>query len=149
MSTTTRDEATVEKAAFPQPDPNEAGRPFWQALRDGALTFQRCSACGKGWLPARSHCPGCLCPDWTREQASGRARLVSWVVYRMAYHPAFASRLPYTVAVVELEEGPRMISNIVRADPQTLCIDQPLSLVIEDESGTAVPRFVPATGQGA
>lgn len=144
MSTAPHDDVT-----FPQPDPSEAGRPFWQSLREGVLTFQRCSACGKGWLPARSHCPGCLSPEWTRESASGRARLVSWVVYRMAYHPAFASRLPYTVAVVELAEGPRMISNIVQTDPQTLHIDQPLSLVIEDESGTSVPRFMPASVQGA
>ena len=149
MSSAAHQEPTVAEAAFPQPEPIELGRPFWQSLRDGALTFQRCGACGKGWLPARAHCPGCLSPQWTRERASGRARLISWVVYRMAYHPAFEGRLPYTVAVVELEEGPRMISNIVRADPQTLRIDQPLSLVIEQETGVSVPRFVPAKGQGA
>ena len=139
---------TAAQDAFPQPEPIEMGRPFWDSLRDGWLTFQRCDACGEGWLPARAHCPGCLSPQWTRERASGRAKLISWVVYRIAYHPAFESRLPYTVAVVELEEGPRMISNVVHADPQTLRIDQPLSLVIEQEAGVCVPHFLPASGPG-
>lgn len=133
----------VQPHEFPQPDPNEAGRPFWEALRGGALTFQRCKACNKGWLPARSHCPNCLSDDWSRENANGRARLVSWVVYRIAYHPAFAERLPYIVAVVELEEGPRMISNIVQAQPESLQMDMALRLVIESEGEVSVPRFVP------
>lgn len=129
--------------AFPQPEPTELSRPFWDALHDGALTFQRCAPCGRGWLPARAHCPHCLSSDWRRERASGDARLVSWVVYRVAYHPAFEHRLPYTVAVVELAEGPRMISNVV-GPADGLHIDQPLRLVVQDESGVAVPRFEPA-----
>jgi hypothetical protein len=130
---------------FPKPDPSEAGRPFWQALREGALTFQRCDACHQAWLPARSHCPHCLSDEWHREHANGRARLISWVVYRMAYHPAFAHRLPYIVAVIELDEGPRMISNVIQAKPESLHLDMALSLVIENESGVSVPRFVPAS----
>jgi uncharacterized protein len=130
---------------FPQPDPGEAGRPFWEGLSAGALTFQRCKACGKGWLPARSHCPHCLSDEWAREKSHGQARLISWVVYHMAYHPAFAQRLPYIVAVIQLDEGPRMISNIVQAKPESLKIDMALSLVIENESGVSVPRFVPAS----
>lgn len=70
---------------------------------------------------------------------------MSWVVYHIAYHPAFANRLPYNVAVVELDEGPRMISNVVQIDdPERLVIDQRLRLVFEDEGATAVARFAPA-----
>ena len=76
--------------------------------------------------------------------SKGNGTLVSWVVYHTVFHPAFESRLPYTVAVVALDEGPRMLSNVVRTDPKSLRIDQRLHLVIEDEDGTAVPRFVPA-----
>ena len=66
------------------------------------------------------------------------------MVYHVAFHPAFAKRLPYNVAIVELDEGPRLISNVVGvADAKTLKIDQRLWLVIEDENGTAVPRFKP------
>ena len=96
-------------------------------------------------MPARSECPACLADQWRWEKAGGGARLVSWVVYHTAFHPAFANRLPYNVAVVELDEGPRLISNVVGIeDAETLKIDQRLRLVIEDESGTAVPRFAPS-----
>jgi uncharacterized OB-fold protein len=67
------------------------------------------------------------------------------VVYHRAPNAAFNSRVPYTVAIVELDEGPRMTTNIVGVeDPQSLQIEQRLSLRIEQEAGLAVPRFVPA-----
>ena len=134
----------AESVALPEPDLSELGRPFWDALKQGQLTFQRCTGCGHAWLPARSECPQCLRASWTREPAKGDATLVSWVVYRHAYHPAFAQRLPYAVAVVQLAEGPRMITNIVGADPQQLRIDQQLRLRIEADGELAVPRFTPA-----
>ena len=135
----------MSETTFPAPQTDELTRPFWDTLKaSGTLTFQRCKACGNAWLPARSECPNCLAADWEREAARGGATLVSWVVYHMAYHPAFEKRLPYTVAVVALDEGPRMMSNIVGADPATLRIDQRLRLVVQDEDGTPVPRFTPA-----
>lgn len=117
-------------------------QPFWEAVANGSLTFQRCPACSHSWLPARGECPRCLAaePDW--ERASGSARLVSWTVYHTAYHPAFVDRLPYNVAIVELTEGPRMISNLVDVDdPETLRIGQSLQLVIQKEGLLSVPRF--------
>ena len=130
--------------ALPEPDMSELGRPFWDRLQQGHLSFQRCSACGHAWLPARSECPQCLGDAWQREDAKGEGTLVSWVVYHQGYHPAFGQRLPYTVAIVQLAEGPRMISNIVGADPKSLRIDQPLRLRIEPDGPLAVPRFTPA-----
>ena len=128
----------------PAPEHNEINAPYWDSLAQGRLCFQRCTQCGHAWLPPRSECPACLCDEPRWEQATGSARLVSWVIYHIAYHPAFKDRLPYNVAVVELDEGPRLISNIVGVDDaQRLIIDQPLRLVIEDEGGTAVPRFAP------
>lgn len=129
----------------PAPELTELSAPFWNSLKSGVLSFQRCQACGHAWLPARSECPGCLAADWAWAPASGSARLISWVVFHVAYHKAFEHRLPYNVAVVELDEGPRLISNVVGvADAQTLRIGQRLRLQIEDEGGTAVPRFAPA-----
>jgi uncharacterized OB-fold protein len=132
-------------ADVPLPVRDELSGPYWDALAQGQLTFQRCRRCGHVWLPARSECPRCLECDWAREIASGDARLVSWVVYHHAFHPAFAERLPYTVAVVELAEGPRLISNVIDAgDPETLTIDRPLRLIIERAFGISIPRFIPA-----
>jgi uncharacterized OB-fold protein len=136
---------SADLAAFPLPETDALSAPYWQALQEGHLTFQQCSACERSWLPARSECPHCLSPSWRWERAGGRARLISWVVYHVAFHPAFKDRLPYIVAVVELAEGPRLISNIGggNGDPETLHIDQPLKLVIDDEHGVALPRFTP------
>lgn len=128
----------------PGPEITDLNRPYWEGLKEGRHQFQCCSGCGHRWLPARSECPNCLGDGWSWQTASGHAQLVSWVVYRIAYHASFASRLPYTVAVVQLEEGPRMFSNIIGADAASLRIDMPLRMVIEDEGGTAVARFTPA-----
>ncbi len=135
---------TEEKTApgFPAPQPDATSAPYWQALAEGRLSFQRCSACGNAWLPPRSECPRCLSARWQWETASGKAKLVSWVVYHHGYHPYFESRLPYNVAVVELAEGPRLMSNVVEAD-RALRIEMPLRLVIQRESGIALPRFKP------
>ncbi len=133
-----------EKAAALRPPADPLGDQFWQSLKEGRLTFQRCKHCGNAWLPVRSECPRCLEADWAWENASGAARLISWVVYHRAFHEAFADRVPYTVAVVELTEGPRMTSNIIGAgDPEALKIDQALRLVIEPDFGLFVPRFTP------
>ncbi len=135
----------METATVPAPEHDALNTPYWDSLARGALVFQRCKQCGHAWLPVRSECPHCLAVDWGWEKAAGGAKLVSWVVYHTAYHPAFASRLPYTVAVVELDEGPRMISNVTGLDAsKPLRIEQRLRLVVQDEGGTAVPRFTPA-----
>lgn len=117
--------------------------PYWDGLAAGALKFQACG-CGHRWLPPREACPACLRGDqWSWREAGGRARLVSWVVYHTAYHPAFADRVPYNVALVELDEGPRMITNIL-APNAALAADMRLALRIEDEGGIAVARFAPS-----
>ena len=127
----------------PAPDVTDLNRPYWDALKAGHHTFQRCKICGHAWLPARDECPECLGEEWFWEQAGGRATLVSWVVYRFAYHASFAQRMPYNVAVVQLEEGPRMISNIVGVSPDALRIDASLNMVLESEGPFTVPRFTP------
>ena len=124
---------------LPKPEPTELSRPFWEALRDGHLVFQRCGS-GHAFLPARRDCPACLRPDAQWERASGKGHLVSWVVYHTAYHPGFESRLPYNVALVELAEGPRLLTNIV--DPnEALVADAPVELKIEWEGDAALARF--------
>ena len=132
-----------EAPAFPAPQRNEVTEPYWKALDEGRLVFQRCRACKHAWLPARTECPRCLGRESSWETASGKGKLVSWVVYHHGYHPYFAARLPYTVAVVELAEGPRLISGLVSTG-RPLAIDLPLTLAIEREAGVALPRFKPA-----
>lgn len=130
-------------AEVPLPQVTPLTEPYWSGLKAGELRFQRCGNCRNAWLPAREECPRCLSDVVTWETSAGRARLISWVVYHSAVHPAFADRLPYNVAVVELDEGPRLISNINAAE-ERLAIELPLTLSIEPESGVNVARFTPA-----
>jgi uncharacterized OB-fold protein len=133
---------TTAPPAIDLPEPSELMAEFRAALAEGRLTIQRCSRCSTAWLPQREHCPNCLSPDWERETASGRASVVSWVVYHRAYHPAFADRVPYNVVVVELEEGPRMVSNVVGiTEAEGLRIGTALRVVFEREGDVPVARF--------
>ena len=125
--------------AFPSPDVNELTRPYWDALREGRLVFQRCR-CGNAWLPARRECPECLGTDWAWTPASGKGRLVSWVVYHTVYHEAFRDRIPYNVAIVELDEGPRLITNMVDAN-DSLRGDAKVELAVGREGDVALARF--------
>ncbi len=93
-------------------DIDEINAPFWEGLKKGHLLFQACK-CGNNWLPPRRLCPKCLGEEIQWQQASGIGKVVSWVVYHVAYHPEFKDKLPYNVAIVRLEEGPQMITNIV------------------------------------
>jgi uncharacterized OB-fold protein len=128
----------------PHRTPPHASAAAWLE-QDGRLFFMRCSKCRHAFLPVREECPACLADQLITEEASGSARLVSWVVYRDPAAAMSGRSLPYTVAIVELTEGPRMISNIVGvADPETLRIDQSLALIFQHEEGRAIPRFTPA-----
>ena len=124
---------------FPVPEITPLNEPYWTGLAAGKLQYQRCQRCAHAWLPAREDCPNCLHADWSWQTASGRAKLISWVRFHIAYHPAFKDRVPYNVAVVELEEGPRLISNLVGEGAPA--IERALRLVIEQEAGVALPRF--------
>jgi len=128
----------------PLPVITTVSAPYWQSLEQGVLCYQHC-ACGHRWLPPRPECPACLGSDWKWARACGRARLVSWVVYHTAYHEAFAAELPYNVSLVELEEGPRLISNVIGcADGRGLKAEMALELAVEYEQSVALARFRPA-----
>jgi uncharacterized OB-fold protein len=128
---------------IPSPAITPVNEPYWAGLDAGELRFQRCGACGNAWLPAREECPRCLEDAVSWEASAGRGRIISWVVYHQAVHPSFADRLPYNVAVVELDEGPRVITNI-KAPVEELAIEQPVVVVIEREADVSVARFAPA-----
>ncbi len=132
--------ATNESFAIPQPDITDLNRPHWDGLKEGVLKFQRCGACGHAWLPTREDCPNCLHHGAEWEAASGKGRLISWVVYHVSFNKAFTDKVPYNVSVVELAEGPRVITNIVNPD-QGLKGDAPVELVVEQEDGVALARF--------
>lgn len=126
--------------SFPLPEPTPLSKPYWDALAERRLTFQRCRKCNHAWLPPRAECPECLAAEWDWATASGKGRVISWVVYHHAYHEAFKDRVPYNVTLVELDEGPRLITNIVNPEAG-LQAERPVELRIQDEHGVALARF--------
>ncbi len=118
-------EAAVEYRK-PLPFPSETTRPFWEGLAAGELRLQRCSDCGRYVYYPRSLCPHCMCQDLVWVKASGRGRLYTYTIVRRAMNPAFQEDVPYVFAIVELEEGPRMTTNIVNCALEALRVDMPV-----------------------
>jgi uncharacterized protein len=129
----------------PMPAADEASRPFFEGAAAGKLMLMRCASCRTYRYPSRDRCDVCWSTDTEWVEASGRGTLHSWVVFHQVYHPAFADRVPYNVAQVELEEGPRITSNVVDAAHETLRAGMPLEVVFERVGDdVAVPKFRPA-----
>jgi len=128
--------------SFPVPEITEINRPYWQSLAKGQLMFQHCLSCGSNRLPARANCPNCLSPEAEWQRANGWGKVVSWVVYHHAYADHLKSQVPYDVSIVELDEGPRLLTNITNSNAgRALGIGQRVRLKIETVKGVALARF--------
>jgi hypothetical protein len=113
-----------ETKALPQPTPLSA--PYWQAAREGRLVVQRCAACGHRQLYPRSLCTECSSERVEWMDASGRGRVKSFTVIRRAVSAAYEPEVPYVVALIELAEGPTLMSNIVACAPEAVRIGAPV-----------------------
>jgi uncharacterized protein len=130
----------------PIPVPSLESQPYWDGLRENKLLMPRCDACGHHWFPPSLLCPHCSAENWSWAAVSGRGRVFSYVVYHRVYHPGFADEVPYAVAVIELDEGPRMISNVVGIAPDKLVCDMKVEIAYEAISTTVtLPKFKPAS----
>jgi uncharacterized OB-fold protein len=119
--------------------------PFWEAARRHELAAQRCLDCGTFRFPAREVCSGCLSRRAEWHRVSGRGRIFSVVVMHQASHPWFASRTPYAVVVVELDERARMLSTVVGPEPHAIAIGMPVEVDFEDLSAEiSLPVFRPS-----
>ena len=131
--------------AKPIPVPTPETQPFWDGCAEGVLRIQRCADCGRPYFYPRPVCPACTSRNVAWFTASGRASLYSYVInHRPA--PGFEDQTPYAIAVVELEEGPRMMTNIVGlpATPEALELDMPLQVRFERRGDVSLPVFGPA-----
>jgi uncharacterized OB-fold protein len=107
--------------------------------------IQRCSNCRSHIFYPRYNCPQCGSRGLEWVQASGRGKVYTYTVARRPTHPAFADRVPYVIAIVELEEGPRLTTNIVDCDPNAVRIDMPVEVTFEDvNEEISLPVFRPA-----
>lgn len=125
----------------PMPDVSPETEPFWSAAAEGRLLINECPECGLTYFYPRARCPDCFAEsEWT--EASGRGEIYSYsVIHKISGWPE--EHIPVIVAYVELEEGPRMFTNVVGADPSTVQIGDPVEVDFEPTEGpdVAVPVF--------
>jgi uncharacterized OB-fold protein len=116
---------------IPTPNPDPESAPFWDAAREGRFLLRKCPACQKvHWYP-RSVCPHCLSSNTDWVQGSGRGRIYSSTVFRQGAEP-------YAIAYVELDEGPRVLTNILADDLDSIAIGQRVEVVFVPSSDPPV-----------
>ncbi len=126
----------------PLPTITDENRPFWEAAQSEEFRAQQCPSCRRLRALPQGVCPHCLAEGGEWVPLSGRGTLTSWCVYARPFHPAFASRVPYVIAQVDLDEGIRYIAPLVRCAPERLAIGQRVHVVYERVSDTVtLPLF--------
>jgi len=130
--------------AKPSPKPTPETEPYWTGTKQGELRLQRCASCSRAYFYARASCPFCGSSDVHWFTASGRGTLHTYVISHRAA-PGFEADVPYAIAIVQLAEGPRMMSNIVGIDntPENLVLDMELEVTFREQGEQMVPVFKP------
>lgn len=130
----------------PQPRPSEHSAEFWAATAGGRFVIQRCRRCDEAIFYPRVNCPACGSTDLASEDSSGRGTVYTFTIARRPTHRAFAEAGPYVIAIVELDEGPHVTTNIVGCDPDEVRIGMAVEVTFADEvDGVALPLFRPSS----
>lgn len=134
----------MSEPAYPAPVRKQFNQRFWDGIENGQLLIQECVACGETTHPPRTKCPSCF-GDLVWIEASGTGSIYSFGVVHRPNQPAvFDEYTPILMAVVELEEGPRMVSNLVDCTADSIAIGDSVSVVFEDVAdGVTLPKFEP------
>jgi uncharacterized OB-fold protein len=139
-------EDTMAEGKRPLPQPTPETQHYWDGARQGQLLLQRCDDCRHTYFPPRPFCPKCASRKVSVNQASGKGRLHSYVIH---HRPSPGFTPPYSIAVVELDEGPRLMTNIVGCPqtPEALVLDMPLEVTFEKQNDDiTLPFFKPKAG---
>ena len=138
---------------FDLPTPDDDTRPFWDAAREGRLLIKRCAACGRAHHYPRPFCPYCWSREVSWEQARGAGTVYTFSVVHKNDLPPFNERVPYVAAIVELDEGPRLMTNVVDCDLDDVAVGMPVEVTfraIDDNGpstdGVTIPVFRPGSG---
>ncbi|MGW4602247.1 Zn-ribbon domain-containing OB-fold protein [Streptomyces sp. NPDC004532] len=129
---------------YDEPEADAFTRTYWDAAARGRLLIRRCAACGRAHHYPREFCPHCWSEDVVWEAASGRATLYTWSVVHRNDLPPFRDRTPYVAAVVDLAEGPRMMTEVVECGEAELRVGMGLRAAFRAVGSVAVPVFRPS-----
>ena len=131
---------------LPAPLTPEA-KPFWEGLREGKLRLPKCGACGHVFFYPRILCPKCHARDVGWIEASGKGKLHAFEISHQVFNRAWKIPPPYVLAMIELREGPRMMSNLINVapDPKVIHCDMPVEVVFTkiNDDGVTLPLFQP------
>jgi len=134
----------MAEATKPIPRVTPELAPFFEASKRGQLVVQKCESCGTLRFPPRPLCSRCLSPHAAWTPVSGRGEVYSFNVMHQVYHPGFAPEIPYAVVVVKLEEGAKMLSNLVGIKPHEIRCGMPVEVIFERLSDeVSLPKFRP------
>lgn len=129
----------------PLPEEDKWSGPFFAAAREERLVAQRCGATGRFFFPPAPVSPFTRDKDWSWEPLSGRGKIASFVVMHQKYFPGFADEVPYAVIEVELDEGVRLLSNIVDLGERELAVGMPVKVMfVKAADDFTLPAFKPA-----
>lgn len=129
--------------SLPVPDVDSVNRLYFEGTAAGELRIRTCKSCGHLFRFAHAWCPECWSQDLDFKVASGRGRIETFTVVHQAPYESFEDRIPYVIALVELDEGVRMMSNVVDCDPGHVRIGQPVTVTYEDRGPLKIPMFRP------
>jgi uncharacterized OB-fold protein len=137
-----------DEYGFPLPVPGVVSQPFWDGLKEHRLLVQRCVAGGHLFLYPREFCPVCHTAELEWQPVSGRGRVHSFTVVHRAANPVFQQeKAPYVFALIQLDEGPILTSNVEGVEPDAVTIDMPVEVQFDDVTDeVTLPKFRPATG---
>ncbi len=129
----------------PVPEVSLSTKPYWDAAQEGKLKIQRCSSCAAYVFYPRPWCPACLSLklEWT--EVSGRGEVITYTIMYQPSFEAYASSVPYILAVIHLAEGPQMMANVLNCPLDAVRVGLPVKVTFEErQSGFKVPQFEPA-----
>jgi uncharacterized OB-fold protein len=131
----------------PLPTPSPESKRYWEGCRNHELWLPFCRNCEALYFYPRDFCPTCFSWDIEWRKASGRGRIHTFAIQHRAWHPGWQDEVPYVTALVELDEGPRLYTNIIGIDPDPSQIhcDMPVEVIFEDVTEEiALPKFKPS-----
>lgn len=133
------------KKPLPRPENPELTKPYWEAIKRHELVMQRCRGCDRFIFYPREQCPFCFSQDLGYDPVSGKGRVHAYTVVYQPAHPGFNDDAPYVFALIQLEEGVRMISNVVGCNPQDVKVDMAVVATYDDVTPEwTLVKFKPA-----
>ena len=138
--------AKVAKPLKPGIHPRPNTQAFWDAVNDGRFLYQHCADCGTAQFFPRTVCHNCHGGNLDWRESKGKGEVFTFSILDRAPSPAFKDDTPYTLALVDMEEGFRVTANVLNIDPEMVRIGMPVRIVYEDREGSdyKIPQVEPA-----